>query len=198
MEADDALAASFVSENAAVKVVALFNSTSDKGVKHNALMAVGALAEASPAGVQAALDAGAIPMALSVCSPSSTPPLQEASVDHLCKLAAHSDAAKAAEREAGAVPALASLLSPDCSNDVRVRALLALGMLLEGHEESQLQLASSPGGVSNLLALMRQDADGDCQQIAASLFMGLSKAAAPIKEAMSASMRTAHDNKSPS
>lgn len=70
----------------------------------------------------------------------------------------------------GAVPALAALLCATSDGEVRVRCLLALGMLAGGSPERQVQLADAPGAATQLVALMRQGADADCQQIAGGLF----------------------------
>ena len=157
----------------------------------NAASALGALGEASEAGLQAVLDAGGVPAVIAACSPAAEPHLQEAAVDALCKLMAAGGAAKEAAIAADAVPALAALLSADTGRaEVTVRALLGLGMAVGSSEAAQVQLASAPGAVGALLALMRQGDDGDCQHIAAGLFQGL--AAAPgAKEAVAEGMRAA-------
>ena len=67
--------------------------------------------------------------------------------------------------------------------DVRVRALLGLGMLVGGAPPRQRQLSAAPGAVSALLALMRSGDDGDCQQIAVGVFRELGKSGDPAVRA---------------
>lgn len=68
---------------------------------------------------------------------------------------------------------LASLLCAGMGLEVQVRCLLALGMLASGNEQRQVQLAAAPGAAAQLVALMRQGDDADCQHIAAGLFAEL-------------------------
>ena len=88
-------------------------------------------------------------------------------MDGVCKLAANHPPAKDAAAAAGAIPKLAALLGGGGGTEVLVRALLALGMLVGGSPERQLELAGAPGAVAALLQLMRQQDDADMQQIAA-------------------------------
>jgi hypothetical protein len=192
-----------VTHGAAAKLVPLLLAAAPAGaadasqparqIALNATSALGALGEASEAGLQSVLDAGGVPAVLTVCSPSADPLLQEAAVDSLCKLMASGAAAKNAAIAAGAVPALAALLSADSKRaEVVVRALLGLGMAVGGSETAQVQLASAPGAVGALLVLMRQGDDGDCQQIAAGLFQGLAGSPA-AKDAVAEGMRAAQE-----
>lgn len=157
----------------------------------NSISALGALAEASEAGLQSVVDSGGIPAVTAFCTTQFEPPIQEAAADSICKILASGAAGKEAAEKAGVVPALAQLLSTDAkAAEVTVRALMGLSMVVAGSEAAQIQLASTPGVVKALLALMRQGDDGDCQHIAAGLFSGLASSPAS-KDAMATAMREA-------
>ena len=148
--------------------------THDPGLQLNLLVLLGTLGEAGEATLQSVLDAGGLQQLLARADPQQSEQLQEASVDALCKLAANSGAAKDAAAAGGAIPRLAALLgSGGGGPEVRVRALLCLGMLIGGSPGRQLELAGAPGAVTAVLALMRQQDDADCQQIAGGLFKEL-------------------------
>jgi hypothetical protein len=93
------------------------------------------------------------------------------------------------------VPALEALLGGDAAGgDVRVRALLGLGMLVGGAPPRQLQLAAAPGAVGALLALMRSEDDRDCQQITFCVFEELGKSGDPaVRAAVAAGVEAAHE-----
>ena len=57
--------------------------------------------------------------------------------------------------------------------EVKVRALMALGMLLAGSESNQRQLAGKPTAVHGLASLMRQMDDEDARQVSTSIFTEL-------------------------
>ena len=162
----------------------------DASLQLNLLVLLGTLAEASSDTCQLVLDAGGLEQLLARADPQRGEQMQEAAVDGLCKLAANSTAAKDAAAAAGAIPRLAALLGDGGSGEVRVRALLCLGMLLGGSSERQLELAAAPGALACLLALMRQQDDADCQQIAGGLFKELA-ANAEAKEALTRALKEA-------
>ncbi len=187
-ESSDAFAAEAVAAGTAARLAALLAGPPppDSGLAINALGALGSLAESGPAGLEAALAAGVAAAAVARCTPAAHLTLQEAALDLLCKLMASGAAegggaaARAAAGDAGAVEALAALLaargggaSPAPPGEVEVRMLLALGMLCSNSPERQLALATAPGAVGRLLALMRCEDDADSQQVAAGLFKEL-------------------------
>lgn len=147
--------------------------TQDASLQLNLLVLLGTLGEASDSTCQSVLDAGGVDQLLRRADPQVGEQLREAAMDSLCKLAANSAAAKDAAAAAGAVPAMAALLGGEGSAEVRVRALLCLGMLVSGSSTRQVQLAGTPGAGAALLRLMRQHDDSDCQQVAAGLFKEL-------------------------
>ena len=56
-------------------------------------------------------------------------------------------------------------------------------MLVGGAPPRQRQLAAAPGAVGALLALMRSEDDGGCQQIAVGVFWDLGKSGDPAVRA---------------
>lgn len=87
----------------------------------------------------------------------------------------------------GAIPILSKALLGG-QQEVKVRALLALGMLLGGDAARQAELAAQPGALAELLSLMRQTDDADCQQISSSLFKELAKNAG-VKDRLTEALR---------
>lgn len=172
----------------------------DGSLQLNLLVLLGTLAEASADTCLLVLGAGGLEQLVAAADPQRSGQVQEAAVDGLCKLAASSAAAKDAAAAAGAIPRLAALLGGGdggdggggggSSGEVRVRALLCLGMLIGGSPERQLQLAGAPGALACLLGLMRQQDDADCQQIAVGLFKELA-ANAEAKEALTRALKEA-------
>ncbi|GAB4821996.1 hypothetical protein N2152v2_009042 [Parachlorella kessleri] len=162
--------------------VQLRTAQDDAALALNLLAAVGGLAEGSPAGALSVVQAGGVEAILEKCGSQQQQQqqqheaqLQEAAVDALCKLLGHGEEMRIVVAGAGGIPLLASLLGQTRSAEVRVRCLLALGMLVGGSPEHQQQLAAAPGAAAHLVALMRQADDADCQQIAASIFAELAK-----------------------
>ena len=155
----------------------------------NCISALGVLTEVDESGLQAVVDSGGVLAITACCTPEEIPPVQEAATDSICKILASGSAGKEAAEKAGVVAALSKLLSTEARHaEVTVRALMGLTMVVGVSEAAQIQLASTPGVVKALLALMRQGDDGDCQHIAAALFSGLASSAAS-KDAMAAAMR---------
>ena len=177
-------------------------AAADPGLQLNLLVLLGTLGEAAETTAQLVLDAGGLQQLLARAAPGSPPQLQEAAVDGVCKLCSSFAPAKDAAAAAGAIPALAALLGGgggqgggagggaqgSSSMDVTVRALLAIGMLVGGQPARQLELAGAPGAVGALLRLMRQQEDGDAQQIAAGLFRELASNA-EAKGALAAALK---------
>lgn len=169
----------------------------DPGLRLNLLVLLGTLAEASEATAQLVLDAGGLQQLLLAADAGQSEQLQEAAADGLCKLASSGGVAKDAMAAAGAVPPLAALLTasagdggalPAAGGEVRVRALLCLGMLVGGVPARQLELASAAGAVRALLRIMRQQDDADAQQVAAGLFRELA-ANGEAKAALAAALQ---------
>ena len=169
----------------------LQGSPGTDGLVFNLLVALGILGAAGDAAAESVLSAGGMAALLAQCDPQLDEGLQEVTVDALCRLAAHSTAAKAAAVERGAIPALAAMLGSS-HDEVRVRALLGLGMLLGEDAGRQRQLAEAPGAALRLLALMRQEDDLDSQHIAGELFRGL--ASNPeLRQPLAEAMKAAHE-----
>ena len=61
----------------------------------------------------------------------------------------------------------------EASMDIKVRALMAMAMLLGGSPSNQKRLASMPAAVHGLTLLMRQKDDGDARQVSSTLFAEL-------------------------
>jgi hypothetical protein len=161
----------------------------DPSLQLNLLVLLGTLCEASPAACQRVASSGGLQQLLRFADSQHSQQLQEAAVDGCCKLAASGNAGKDAAAAAGAIPRLAALLTtPGVGAEVRVRALLCLGMLIGGSPARQLQLADAPGAVAALLRLLRQHDDHDCHQIAAGLFKELASNA-EAKEAIAAALK---------
>lgn len=191
-EISDEFAAEALICDAASDLIAALNSTDPPPaprVALNALGALGALGETSKDALHSVVSKGGVKCALSFCSPEKDPAVLEAAVDTLCKLMSCGNEAKIAAVEAGSISAMAALLPLDIRNDdVRVRCLLALGMVVGGNETCQVQLASTAGAVESLLLLMRREDDADCQQIAAGIFSELAKSPA-AKDAVAAAIK---------
>jgi hypothetical protein len=68
-------------------------------------------------------------------------------------------------------------------------------MLVGGAPPRQRQLAAAPGAAGALLALMRSEDDGDCQQqIAVGVFGELGKSGDPaVRAAVAAGVKAAHE-----
>jgi hypothetical protein len=185
IENDDVFVQEAVQAGAAAQVVSLLDGCRDKGLILNLLNALGTLCEAGPEASASMTAAGGVEAVLPWCSAGQAAHLQLAAVDCLCKAAASSDEAKDVAAGKGAVAALAGLLGSG-NAEVQVRSLLALGMLCGGGDNArQLQLATAPGAVDGLLVLMKQDADADCQQLAAALFTAMGKNPA-VKDVLAA------------
>ena len=61
----------------------------------------------------------------------------------------------------------------EASMEIRVRALMALAMLLGGSSSNQRRLASMPAAVHGLTLLMRQTDDEDARQVSSTVFAEL-------------------------
>lgn len=155
----------------------------EKSLCINVLGTIGSLGEASSKGLEELVKAGALEEILQLCLPNQISPLLESAVDSVCKLLASGPIAVQASRDAGAISVLGSLLSHDVGDEVLVRALIGLGMLLQDGDASCVALATTDGAVGALLRLARQDRDGDVQQIAGQMFRELGKCEA-AKEAI--------------
>ncbi|PSC71110.1 THO complex subunit 3 [Micractinium conductrix] len=211
LEASDSAVQGAIENRAAERAVLLLEGSSeaaaadgvapptpaDPGLRLNLLVLLGTLAEASEATAQLVLDAGGLQQLLLAADAGQSEQLQEAAADGLCKLASSGGVAKDAMAAAGAVPPLAALLTasagdggalPAAGGEVRVRALLCLGMLVGGVPARQLELASAAGAVRALLRIMRQQDDADAQQVAAGLFRELA-ANGEAKAALAAALQ---------
>ncbi|KAG2501785.1 hypothetical protein HYH03_000285 [Edaphochlamys debaryana] len=153
------------------------------------LNALACLAEAlrdREAQAEALVQEGGLEPVLSLCRPDLPARLQEAAADVVCALAC-AEASRGPLSEQGAVTKLAGLLATE-NHDVRVRALMGLGMLLPQRGPNQVALAGDAAAVGLLLGLMRQTEDLDCRSIARDLFAGL--ASNPeCKDLIAAAMR---------
>ena len=69
----------------------------------------------------------------------------------------------------GAIGTLGAVLAAERVAEVRVRVLLALGMLVGGEPEHGRALAAVPGAAAALMAAVRAGDDEDCRQVAAGL-----------------------------
>lgn len=164
-------------------------TAADRSVALNALGALGALGESSEKGLQAVLDSNGMGAVLMYCSPETEARLLEGAVDTTCKLMSTAPDAKSAALEAGIIPRFAALIG-HADDEVKVRALLGLGMVLGGNEAGLVQCAGVPGAVGTLLKLMRREDDADCQQIAASIFQEMARCPA-AKGALEAGIKAA-------
>jgi hypothetical protein len=108
-----------------------------------------------------------------LCSPSQAPRVQEAAADALCHLATQ-EALNERLAAAGAVQALCSVLGA-ADQEVAVRALMGLGMLLPKSEANQAAAAAVPGALLHIMRQMRQQEDPDCHIIARDLFALLAR-----------------------
>ncbi len=124
---------------------------------------------------------------LHFCSMEQAARVQEAAADAMCAVASQGPEAQEALLAAGAVPAAAGLLAVPQS-EVRVLALMCLGMLLPQRLAAQQALADAPGALPLLLALLRQRDDGDMRAIARDLLALLSQDA-DIKSRIEGAMR---------
>eukprot|EP00887_Chlorella_sp_A99_P006521 scaffold3.g6521.t1 len=164
----------------------------DQGLAFNLTALLGALGAAGEAAARSALDAGTLEALLARCDPADKgAEQQEVAVDALCRLMAHSADAGAAAVDAGAIPRLAAMLGSS-HEEVRVRALLGLGMLLGESDARQRQLAEAPGAVGVLMALMRQSDDLDSQHIAGELFRGLGRNP-ELRATLAVGVKAAHE-----
>lgn len=192
LEVSDEYANEAVQSGAANDLVQILSATDAPPaprVALNALGCIGALGEASESGLESIVSAGGVAVVLTFCTTEQDPGLLESAVDTLCKLMSSGPSAKAAAVEAGLIPAMAKLLPAGVTtDDVTVRSLLALGMVIDGDDKCRVQLASAEGAVQSLLALMRREDDADCQQISAGIFSELAKSPA-AKEAVAAAIK---------
>ena len=69
----------------------------------------------------------------------------------------------------GALGVLGAALAAERVAQVRVRVLLALGMLVGGKPEYGRALAAVPGAAAALMAAVRAGDDEDCRQVSAGL-----------------------------
>lgn len=115
--------------------------------------------------------AGGLQAVVGLCDPELAERVQEAAADVVCAVATV-EAHKGALVEQGAVGALCKLLATP-NHEVRVRALMGLGMLLPNNTAAQVAVAKDKTAVGNLMALMRQQDDQDCRIIARDIFSGL-------------------------
>ena len=201
IEAFDKFAAECVQHGATQQLAALLSAAAPapptRQVALNGLGALGALGESSEAALEAVVARGGVPAALQWCSPEREPELQEAAADTVCKLMASGASAKDAAVAAGLIPTMSALLPAGAGNndEVKVRALLAVGMIVGGEDDApKVQFAEIPGAVASLLALMRREDDADCQQIAAGIFGELGRSPA-AKEVLAAGIKAAHGAK---
>ncbi|KAG2444753.1 hypothetical protein HXX76_001497 [Chlamydomonas incerta] len=185
----DDLQAKCIALGAVEKVLALVLSVADTEERTVQLNALGSLTELlrdNEAKAEELVAAGGLEQFLRLCDPALPERLQEAAADVVCSIAC-SDSTRAALSEQGAVSKLAALLATP-NNDVRVRALMGLGMLLSKNQPNQLLLAKDTAAVKQLMAIMRQQEDPDCRIVARDLFAGLA-ANADCKEHVAAAMR---------
>ena len=197
IEASNDIARAALADGAVQELMGVLSSTSDpmsaeeESLCINAMGALGSLGEALPDGLNDIMESGALHQIVELSSPGGSSSLVESAVDTLCKLMSHGFSAVEAAKEAGAIPALGTLLSHDIGDEIIVRVLIGLGMLLKGGDACCLALASTDAAVGALLRLTRQSRDGDIQLIAGEMFRQLGKCEAS-KEAVLQAVREAH------
>jgi hypothetical protein len=125
-----------------------------------------------------------------LCSPSQSPRVQESAADALCHLATQ-DELREQLAGAGAVQALCSVLGA-ADQEVVVRALMGLGMLLSKSEPNQAAAAAVPGTLQHILRQMKQQEDPDSHIIARDLFALLGKNP-DVKAQVAEALREARD-----
>ncbi len=165
----------------------------DDSLHLNALGLLGRLIEAVPVCLPGLLDGeGMATLTSCLDREGQGEHMQEAAADMLCKVCASGvDGAKERVVETGALPALASMLGSPAP-EVRVRSLLALGMLVGGNEGRLAALAAVPGALAAVCRLMRQGDDGDCQHIAGGIFAALARNEG-TKDALMAALKGMHE-----
>ncbi|GFR39831.1 hypothetical protein Agub_g325, partial [Astrephomene gubernaculifera] len=189
MAVTDELQARIVGDGVVQRLQRLLEATADSEERTLQLNALACLSEAlrgQEAQVEALVAAGGLAPVLRLCDPALPERLQEAAADVVCA-AGCVESTRGQLSEQGAVGRLAALLATP-NHDVRIRALMGLGMLLAKSPANQLQLASNTTAVANLLAAMRQQEDQDCKVVARDLFAGLA-ANADCKELIAQAMR---------
>lgn len=167
-------------------MVSLLTSEAQEASRINFLTALTAVAGGGEAGVRAAVEAGAVQAIVASCSASAGEHLQQVAAEAVCQIGTEPSTREGLVA-AGAVPALASLL-PTPSFEVRVRALMALGMLVPSSADAQEALAQAPGALEQVMALMKQEEDADCHVIARDLFVLLGQNPA-TKDSVEAALR---------
>ncbi|DBB07327.1 TPA: hypothetical protein ACH3X3_008819 [Trebouxia sp. C0006] len=142
----------------------LANSATETDLRITCAEVLGAVGHANPEAAQAVLNQHGVEALISVLDPELDATLQEAGADSLCKLAAAPESRRQLVQQ-GVLPAVAKLLHSH-HNEVHIRALLALGMLVGSSQENQTKLANINGALSRLLVLRLQQDDEDSKHIA--------------------------------
>ncbi|GLC43330.1 hypothetical protein PLESTB_001339200 [Pleodorina starrii] len=154
-----------------IVVISAVADTEERTLQLNALACLTECLRDKEQEADALIAAGGLEPVLRLCDPALPERLQEAAADVVCAVAC-ADGARDALSQQGAVEKLAGLLATP-NHDVRVRALMGLGMLLSKSNDNQLLLAKNSAAVVNLLAIMRQQEDQDCRIVARDIFAGL-------------------------
>ncbi len=163
-------------------------ATQDDGVRINALALLTAIAQGGEEGMKQVLQHGAMASFIAHCSTEQPARIQEAAADALCQLATD-ESLRQQLADAGAVQALCTVLST-ADQEVCVRSLMGLGMLLSGNEQNQVVAAGVSGTLAAILKQMKQTDDPDCHIIARDLF-GLLGKNPEVKQQVAAALREA-------
>ncbi|KAK9836627.1 hypothetical protein WJX74_004746 [Apatococcus lobatus] len=164
------------SSDVAAKTVDMLRHSLDDSLILNMLTILGALAEPGDPGLRAVIRAGGIEACQRYATEGQQPPVQEAALDAICRMAAV-PASRPFLSEKGVAETLGLVLGQaGASMDIKVRALMALAMLLGGSQTNQKKVASMPAAVAGLAVLMRQNDDEDARQVSSTIFAELVKA----------------------
>ncbi|GIL81928.1 hypothetical protein Vretimale_1457 [Volvox reticuliferus] len=161
--------------------------TEERTLQLNALACLAEALRDRKEEAEAFVAAGGLAPVLQLCDPGLPVRLQEAAADVVCAVAC-ADSTDGGLSEQGAVEKLVSLLATP-NHDVRVRALMGLGMMLPKSNDHQVLVARNTAAITNLLAIMRQQEDQDCRIVARDIFAGLARNS-QCKDFIAKAMRT--------
>ncbi|GIL43861.1 hypothetical protein Vafri_1456 [Volvox africanus] len=169
------------------QLITAIADTEERTLQLNALACLAEALRDREEEAEALVAAGGLTPVLQLCNPGLPVRLQEAAADVLCAVAC-AEGTGGALSEQGAVEKLASLLATP-NHDVRVRALMGLGMMLPKSNDNQVFMAGNAAAITNLLAIMRQQEDQDCRIVARDIFAGLARNP-QCKDLIAQAMRT--------
>jgi hypothetical protein len=165
-------------------VVALLQGGSDPEVREHLAGVVRSLAYDEELQQQVASTAGLLPQLVALLEPcNATPAAQEQAAAALANLCTKDDRLRAKVAASGAIGPLVQALAPGQADAVQQQAAKALwGILMcQDSSEWEVQVASAPGALESLVALLAPDRSAACHMPAAACLSSICRSSDELR-----------------